>query len=188
MAAAWRSSWRGSMSSGATWVRSVPHRPPTCRPGPGSRRATSGRPSPRSTTRARWSASGTRPGASCWTWWTRHDPGRTRPRSRGSCRCGTKPCSHSATARGSSRTRTGRASSAATATCCRPSSSTDGSAGSGGPSRTAPGHGSRSSRSVGLPRPTGARSRPRPTGWPASSGPLEPAVYARYRTSGARRL
>ena len=51
MAGAWRSSRHGSTSSGATSVRSVLRRPPTCRPGPGSRRATSGRPSPRSTMR-----------------------------------------------------------------------------------------------------------------------------------------
>ena len=107
MAAGWRSSRHGSTSFAATWVRSVPRRPPTCRPGPGSRRATSGRPSPRSTTRARWSASGTRPGASCWTCRTRHDPGKTRTPLRGSCPCGTRSSLDSAIARGSSPTRTG---------------------------------------------------------------------------------
>ena len=158
------------------------------RRGPGPRRATSGRPSPRSTTRARWSAFATRPGASCWTCRTRHDPGEeavalprllpmwdeillgTRDR--------TRVISDEDRARVISRNGD-----------VLPTFLVDGRVGGfWWPSRTARRHGSRSSRSVALPRPPGARSRPRPTGSPAWLGPLEPAVYARYRTSGARRL
>ena len=187
MAAGWRSSTHGSTSFAATWVRSVLRRPPTCRPGPGSRRATSGRPSPRSTTRARWSASGTRPGASCWTFRTRHDPGKTRPPLRGSCRCGTRSCSDSAIARGSSRTRIGRRVISRNGDVL-PTFLVDGRV-----------------RGFWWAEPDGAGTRVvlEPFRRLAAAdrraleaeadrlarfvGPLEPAVYARYRTSGARR-